>query len=514
MGEQLPKHSADPETWNRLSAKLDMLDAEAVYQEKLQQLPIHSPDQGIWASISSRLNRAAYFKIGTRIALSAAAGLLLFFTVSRIADYYPGSDTVSRVAKVEQPNTPKASASQANPAETHAEVAQKSNQGPATSATKSNAAGLGENHDLASERNQKNASHPEVATTENKSQSATPPSNVIISSQDQKSAETSNTLLTGNNSLASNVEVQDLSPGITEPAVTSPDQIAVPVSSIPAFTRNKTAPLTLSMLNPDPVIPFDKSTSTSIMFSQPASQSGRAVTAMTPSVKAKPPVDPTVSGKQNRFALAMGYLPENMYNGTENTVFHNLDLTASYNKEKVRYNTSIGMAYNEDQFEVNMNYDIKSPLTAVGPSGRLDTLAYNSASLQSDYVGSEKHQYFIYNLGLGRRLFSIGKFSTWVNAGAGFGIKLNNPDLVSSTEKTVKNQFNAKITNINTSKPVYNDVNVNFVTGIDFNYQIVKRIHLSFTPTSRWYFKPVLSKNNQPTDELTLGFKTGIKVDF
>jgi len=225
------------------------------------------------------------------------------------------------------------------------------------------------------------------------------------------------------------------------------------------------------------------------------------------------PKDPESSGKSH-FALDMGYFPENIYNGTDNSLFHNVDLTASLNKEKVRFNTSVGMTYNEEQFEIYMNYDIKSPVTAIGPGGHLDTLSYNSASLQSDYVGSEKHQYFTYNLGIGRRLFSFGRFTTWLNAGAGFGIMLNNPDLVAKTENSVNKLSNVKITDISTSKPVYNDVNVNFVTGIDFSYKIVQRLSISFTPTSRWYFKPVLSKNNQPTDELTLGFKTGIKFNF
>jgi hypothetical protein len=210
----------------------------------------------------------------------------------------------------------------------------------------------------------------------------------------------------------------------------------------------------------------------------------------------------------------MGYLPENINNGTDNSVFYNVDLTAMYNKEKVRFNTSIGMAYNQEELEISMNYDVKSPVTAMGPGGKIDTISYNTASLESEYVGSEKHQYFTYNLGLGRRLFSKGKFSTWINAGAGFGVRLNNPDLVSTTENSIKNQYNASITSVSSSKPVYNDVNVNFVTGIDFNYEVLNRLSIYFTPTSRWYFKPVLSINNQPTDELTLGFKTGVKFDF
>ena len=161
-----------------------------------------------------------------------------------------------------------------------------------------------------------------------------------------------------------------------------------------------------------------------------------------------------------------------------------------------------------------MNYDIKSPVTATGADRQLDTLGYNISNMDAEYQGTEKHQYFTYNLGIGRRIFKAGKFSTWFNAGAGFGIKLNDPDIVAATEKSIKNQYNASINSVNTSQPVYNDLNVSFITGIDFSYKIFNRLSITFSPTSRWYFKPVLTVNNQPTDELTLGFKTGMKFDF
>jgi hypothetical protein len=233
-----------------------------------------------------------------------------------------------------------------------------------------------------------------------------------------------------------------------------------------------------------------------------------------PSLKVVAPTEPVSDKKANHFALAMGYLPENINNGTDNSLFHNVDLTASYNKEKVRYNTSVGMAYNEEELKFDMNYDVNSYVTAVGPGGHLDTLSKNVANMESQYMGTEKHKYVTYNLGMGRRLFNAGKFSTWISFGAGFGVKLNEPDLITSTANSVKNQYNANIVSVSSSKPVYNDVNVNFMTGIDFNYKVFSRLSISFAPVSRWYFKPVLSKNNQATDELTLGFRTGMKFDF
>jgi hypothetical protein len=226
------------------------------------------------------------------------------------------------------------------------------------------------------------------------------------------------------------------------------------------------------------------------------------------------PGDPKPAAAKNHFAVAMDYLPENINNGTDNSLFHNFGVTASYNKEKIRFNTSLGMAYNQEQVEFGMNYDVKTPVTAPGPGGTMDTIGFNISKVESEYQGTEKHQYLTYNLGFGRRLFAAGRFSSWLSAGAGFGVRMNNPDLISSTEKQIKGNLNAQITGINSTRPVYNNVNVNFVTGIDFNYRIADRFILSFCPTSRWYFKPVLMMNNEATDELTLGFRTGMKFEF
>ena len=449
---KLPSHSPDLGTWQNLASKLDAMDAEAAYNEKLEQLPTHSPDSGTWYSISSRLNRIAFYKTAFRIAASVAAGLLLFFTVSHFADFSQPKVQVSQLAEQ-------------NPI-----VAKKNtlNTGKVT---------------MQQARDKQINQNPNASSTSN---SISPD---ITGIQPPQIAEAE---------LLDEFILMDF-PANSLATETSEDLLD-PVRQSTLVNGN--------LLLPEDVVEAGSNTSLSIL------QLEKKKPETQPTVKYYTPEDPKPTGSKNKFALATNYLPENIYNGTDNSLFHNIDLTASYNKEKVRYNTSIGMAYNEEQLKFDMNYDIITPVTSVGPGGAVDTLSYNVASFDTQYQGSEKHEYFTYNLGIGRRLFSIGKFSSWINAGAGFGIKLNNPDLVSTTEKNIKGQYNALITSVKAPKPVYNDVNVNFVTGIDFNYKIIERLSFTFTPTSRWYFKPVLTMNGQPTDELTLGFRTGVKFEF
>ena len=476
LSEQLPKHAADPGMWDRMSAKLDALDAEAAYQQKLQELPVHVPDEGSWAIISRRLSRAAYFRTSIRVALSAAAGLLLFFTVSKFAGLNSEKTLPSKEQQIsatqpraaEKPNTPGSG-----------QITPSSNNTLAPAITSSPKL-------IAATHSQKSAKTPEIKLSGTSATTTSP------ETQQQNSLATLNTetkvlaATDTNSALAINTQKETQNTNTNGETGLTPEQIT-------------------ALSNPL-VTPFNYNGNSVIGSSKTPQLADTELSSM--------PTTNASETKSNHFALAMGYLPENINNGTDNSVFYNVDLTAMYNKEKVRFNTSIGMAYNQEQLEISMNYDVKSPVTAMGPGGKIDTISYNTASLESEYVGSEKHQYFTYNLGLGRRIFSKGKFSTWINAGAGFGIRLNNPDLISTTENSLKNQYNADITSVNTSKPVYNDVNVNFVTGIDFNYEVLNRLSIYFTPTSRWYFKPVLSLNNQPTDELTLGFKTGVKFEF
>ncbi len=453
LSEQLPSHAPDPGSWQRLSAKLDALDADTALQEKLGTLPVHSPDPATWNSILFRLNRTAYIKTGVRLTLSAAAGLLLFLTVSRFADSYFNTPIRPEVAEQVQHGVPPSAAS-----------------------------GSG------SEKVQDNIQKQANGNAQNASDE--------------------------NSTIAYNPVIPKVSPTVLQFDFSFPDNETYLEMDMPLPDENTTELLAgITFIDVESFTGVGNGNSagaseTSILLKKQDNQ------LVSPPVKYYSPVEPVSGSEKNNFALTMNYLPENIYNGTDNSLFHNVDVTASYNKEKVRFNTSLGMAYNEEQLVFEMNYDVNIPVTATGPGGHVDTVGYAVEALNSEYQGTEKHQYFTYNLGIGRKLFSFGKFSSWFNAGAGFGVKLNDPDIIASTEKKIQNQYNAKITSVNTNQPVYNDVNVNFVTGIDFSYKLFNRLSLSFTPTSRWYFKPVLTVSGQATDELTLGFKTGMKFDF
>jgi hypothetical protein len=481
------------------------MDADVAYQEKLQQLPVHSPDQGTWNLIYRRLNRIAYYKTGVRIALSAAAGLLLFFTVSRISDQYQNKENSARqVALQEQQNTPFENKKADNTAKTLAADTQNPNKNSGfkniTNATATNSA--------VNPKSKTTDKEPEIISSVNYNITA-------VALNQEKQPEIVTSVIIDNTAVALNQEsVTDNAESVALLLNTGNSADVIAGTIKPVQSENNIPLQTQSSFIPDETLPDKEIINTaeepiSILF-----QKEPYPTIASTYIKQYPPPATIPASNKNHVGLAMNYLPENIYNGTENSLFHNVDLTASYNKEKVRYNTSLGMAYNEEQIKFEMNYDINTPVTALGPGGHLDTLSYNVSNMESEYMGTEKHKYVTYNLGVGRRLYTKGKFSTWLNAGAGFGIKLNEPDLIAATASSIKGQYNSQRVNVSSTKPVYNDVNVNFVTAINFNYKIINKLSISFTPTSRWYFKPVLSLNNQATDELTLGFMSGLKFEF
>jgi hypothetical protein len=483
LSEQLPSHSPDPGAWHRLSEKLDVMDVETAYQERLQGLPVHSPDQGTWNAISSRLTRIAYYRTGIRIALSAAAGLLLFFTVSKVSDTKHTETNISepQLAKQEQLTNPSAASLQSNPGKKQVKAV------PETR----NYAGIS------------SSSYTVAASNAEKQKPFFP-------------EEETQLLATGNNPVAITALHQEALKFEAESAAAVLNSGNIVAIEIPDQSENSTDQQSQGNSSLAEISPVKETIKTDIETRSILFQKEPYPAVASTSINAKqisPPASVTASNK-NHVALDMNYLPENIYNGTDNSLFHNIDLTASYNKQKVRFNTSLGMAYNEEQLQFNMSYDINTPVTAMGPGGKVDTLSYNLANMESEYLGTEKHKYVTYNLGIGRRIFKTGKFSTWFNAGAGFGVQLDNPDLITTTTNSVKTQYNAQRVSVSSSKPVYNDVNINFVTAIDFNYMIISKLSITFTPTSRWYFKPVMTLNNQATDELTLGFRAGLKFDF
>jgi len=451
LNTQLPTHSPDPGTWQRIVSRLDTMESEGTYFEKLEQLPTHKPDEGTWAAILVRLNRAAYLKTGIRVALAAAAGLLLFFTVSQFVDY------------------------KQNTMIPHPGISQMKNSLP-------------ENSDQATIQNPP-AGNMAQSTSESPRRNR---DESVITNKTSENREYNPVILQVNTS-AQEMSAENKRTDFIE---------IFPLEMLIHYPLNHSeAKRLLSLRNRD---------------LQPALASLPAKTESKPAPEKKyyTPKEAKPGAARNNFALAMDYLPENVNNGTDNSLFHNVDLTASYNKEKVRFNTSVGMAYNTEQLEFDVNYDQMRPVMSIGPNGHTDTIMYEITNVDSEFQGTDNHKYFTYNLGMGRKLFTIGRFSTWLNAGAGFAVKLNNPNLAESTEKTLKVKYNADVNSISISQPTYNDMNINFVTGIDFNCRVFNHLSLTFTPTSRWYFKPVLTKDNKPTDELTLGFKTGMKFDF
>lgn len=215
-----------------------------------------------------------------------------------------------------------------------------------------------------------------------------------------------------------------------------------------------------------------------------------------------------------KVTLAANYLPESLENGSGSSMFHNFGLMASLGNEKTRIQSSIGMAYNSEHRVYDVDYTQFIPITVPIPGTGKDSTAIMEASGASQLEGTERHQYFTYDLGMGKRLFSVGKMTTWLNTGAGLAVKLDDASLKETTIKTINQHNNSQVNRIDLEIPDYNGLNINLMAGLDFNYRIMDRLSLSFAPTSRYYIRPVLEKNGASTDSFSFGFRSGMKFEF
>ncbi|MBK7215454.1 MAG: hypothetical protein IPH88_19705 [Bacteroidales bacterium] len=177
--------------------------------------------------------------------------------------------------------------------------------------------------------------------------------------------------------------------------------------------------------------------------------------------------------KGSNFSLAANYLPETLDNGNGTSMFHNFGLMASLGNEKTRVQSTIGMAYNSEHRVYDVSYTQFIAITVPKPGTNSDSTALMASDRAQELEGTERHQYLTYDLGVGRKLFSVGNMTTWFNTGAGLAFRLDNTSLKEATIKTITGNTNSQINGIDLQIPDYNGVNINLMAGLDINYRIL-----------------------------------------
>jgi hypothetical protein len=137
--------------------------------------------------------------------------------------------------------------------------------------------------------------------------------------------------------------------------------------------------------------------------------------------------------------------------------------------------------------------------------------AYESVS---NFEGVERHGFVSWDIGAGHKLFSTKKFTTWINAGAGLDVRVNNASLRDATIETMSKNYNSTVNSIDIDDPIYNRMSMSLVSGIEFDYRIIKRLSLSMQPQIRYYLYPIFKNPESLPDPYSLGFRTGIKFDL
>lgn len=218
---------------------------------------------------------------------------------------------------------------------------------------------------------------------------------------------------------------------------------------------------------------------------------------------------PTESAPK-KWALALGYLPESLDNGYNPALFHNVDLTASLDMKNYRLSSSLGMAYISER----LNYDVTITTVDSHSSNTYGDTANTVYETRSGFEGTESHEFISWDIGGGRKLFTAGKLTTWLNAGAGFAVRLDNASLRNETVQMLESTYTADIKSIDMGVPVYNRLNMSIATGIQLDYRLLKRLSITLQPQAKYYFRPIFSDTGTSPDSFSLGFHTGMKFDF
>lgn len=213
----------------------------------------------------------------------------------------------------------------------------------------------------------------------------------------------------------------------------------------------------------------------------------------------------------NNFSLAVNYSPEELYNGIDNSMFHNFDVIAGIQKNNFKITSSVGLIMNTESYNVDVGYEALMPQKS-STSG--DEESYTVRSYNSELTAKEQNRFFSYSFGAGHKLFSIGKFSAWINTSAGLAVKINKNELERNISHNINSAHKAKINSTSIEKPLLNNFQLNIITGLDFNYSIYNKLSLSVSPINRWYLKSVFINNGKSTDDASFGIRTGIKYNF
>jgi len=213
-----------------------------------------------------------------------------------------------------------------------------------------------------------------------------------------------------------------------------------------------------------------------------------------------------------RISLSLAYLPESIDNGYNPTVFHNVDLAASIDMKNMRFRSSMGMAYNSEHYDYTVKATHNTDNFHSNPV--TDSSLYAVGETLSNFEGVERHGFLSWDIGAGHKIFTTRKLTTWINAGAGLAIRINSANLRDETVETMLNSYNSTVNSIDIDDPLYNRMNMSLVSGIEFDYRLLKRLSLTVQPQVRYYLHPIFKDSETSPDSYSLGFRTGMKFDL
>jgi hypothetical protein len=231
--------------------------------------------------------------------------------------------------------------------------------------------------------------------------------------------------------------------------------------------------------------------------------------------KTVPPPLPKKAYQPKGFSLGIDYLNEPVSNPDQGTsVYHSFGLMAQYQVPTIEFRSGIGISYYAIPADLSAQYRSLSN-SYFGH----DTLINNGDTITMTGIvndigginiyGREQSRFLNYSLGAGKRIYSRDRLSAIVQVGAGFSLLLSHSNnLQGNTYEALKSQANTYFNNIESNIPEINKSHFNLLTGLDFNYKLLKKLSISLEPTIKYYFDPIYKGRNSKA--FSAGVRTGL----
>ncbi len=199
------------------------------------------------------------------------------------------------------------------------------------------------------------------------------------------------------------------------------------------------------------------------------------------------------------------------------------DLRLKFKRNKLFFETGIGIGYSVDKTVFSYNYLTNElvdtyeyvdsvhfdPVTGKTEYFTTTVNVYDSIAYTSNSSVEKKYIYLHIPVFVGYEVFSKNDFAISLQAGVSYISQLDVSDRV-----PVLYHENSRITDVNSIETIRNTQFLNSTFAVGFGWNINRNVTLNVDPSFNYYFKNIYNESGSSKNSLSLGLKCGVYIKF